>query len=234
MQLALLSLKESVQMLIHMSGVTIDAEASAELMKISELCCRLPLTIGIAAGMLASFGSNWKGNVLEMLEEDLGASMADESETGMGPAEAIVARSVKVLDSDTVALFSMLGIVPEDTPCPVPVAALVWASLQKNENKKGKRLSLKIHKMIRNLIKYNLCLGSLDFGIFYHDIVRDVARSSIGNAEDIRRHQRHFVEAAISAYDQSDQYVKDYMTLALPAHMAEAFLPASSADELLR
>ena len=234
-QLSLLSPRESVEMLIYMSGVLADnAEASAELIKISDLCCRLPLTIGIAAGMLKSFGSDWQGHVLDMLQEDAGGSMADESENGMSPAETIVIRSVKELDCDTAELFTWMGVVPEDVPCPVSVVSLIWNSAQQNKEKTTKRLSLKIRKMTRNLLKYNLCLGTFEMGVFYHDIVRDVARGSIGNAEDIRRHQRHFVETAISAYDQSDQHVKDYMTLALPAHMAEAFLPASSADELLR
>jgi hypothetical protein len=45
--LSLLSPKESVEMLIYMSDVSVDdAEATAELVKISDLCCRLPLTIG--------------------------------------------------------------------------------------------------------------------------------------------------------------------------------------------
>jgi hypothetical protein len=63
--------------------------------------------LGIAAGMVKSYGSNWQGNILDMLQEDASASMADESEPGMSPAESIVARSVKQLDSDTAALFSL-------------------------------------------------------------------------------------------------------------------------------
>ena len=168
-QLALLSAKESVEMLIHMSGIPADA-VSAELVKISDLCGNLPLTIGIAAGMLKSFGSDWQGNVLEMLQEDASASMADESETGMSPAENIVLRSVKQLDSDTAALFTMMGIVPEDTPCPVEVVAVIWVALQQSEKKKGKRLSLKVSKMIRKLIRYNLCLGTFEMGVLYHDV----------------------------------------------------------------
>lgn len=62
---------------------------------------------GIAAGMVKSFGSKWQGNVLDMLLEDASASMADESESGMSPAESIVARSTKQLDSDTATLFSL-------------------------------------------------------------------------------------------------------------------------------
>ena len=156
-------------MLIHMSGIPADA-VSAELVKISDLCGNLPLTIGIAAGMLKSFGSDWQGNVLEMLQEDASASMADESETGMSPAESIVTRSVKELDLDTQRLFPLMGIVPEDTPCPVGVAALIWTSRQQKEDKRGKRLLLKIRKLISNLLRYNLCLGSLEEGTYYHDI----------------------------------------------------------------
>jgi hypothetical protein len=52
-QVSLLSLQQSIEMLIRMSGVSVDTgSASAELMQISTLCARLPLTISIAAGAI--------------------------------------------------------------------------------------------------------------------------------------------------------------------------------------
>ena len=71
--------------------------------------CRLPLTIGVAAGMIKSFGEDWRGSVLDMLREDAGKAM-EESESGLSPAEVIVARSVKELDENTQLLFQLLGI----------------------------------------------------------------------------------------------------------------------------
>ena len=53
-QVSLLSLQQSIGMLIRMSGVSVDTgEASAELLQISTLCGRLPLTISIAAGEIS-------------------------------------------------------------------------------------------------------------------------------------------------------------------------------------
>ena len=49
-QLTLLSPQESVEMLMLMSGLSYAADSSAELLQISFLCGRLPLTIGVAAG----------------------------------------------------------------------------------------------------------------------------------------------------------------------------------------
>ena len=71
---------------------------------------RLPLTIGIAAGMIKSFGKDWRGCVLDMLLDDTGKAMAEESESGLSPAEVIVARSVQELDENTQLLFQLLGI----------------------------------------------------------------------------------------------------------------------------
>jgi hypothetical protein len=70
-----------------------------------------------------------------------------------------------------------MGIVPEDIPCPVAIVVLVWASLQQNEKKKGKRLSLKVSKMVRRLIRYNLCLGTFEMGVLYHDVSRNIYRN---------------------------------------------------------
>ena len=121
-QLSLLSPKESVEMLITMSSVSVDnAEISTELLNISTLCGRLPLTIGIAAGMIKTFGSDWRGNVLDMLRQDVTKSLAEESGDSLSPAEVIVARSVRELDANSERLLSLLGIVPEDTVCPTSV-----------------------------------------------------------------------------------------------------------------
>jgi hypothetical protein len=70
-----------------------------------------------------------------------------------------------------------MGIVPEDIPCPVAIAVLVWASLQQNEKKKGRRLSLKVSKMVRRLIRYNLVLGTFEMGVFYHDVSDNIYRN---------------------------------------------------------
>jgi hypothetical protein len=112
-QLSLLSPQESVEMLMHMSEVSTELDASSELVQISSLCGRLPLIIGIAAGMIKSLGSNWRGNVLGMLQEDISAAMAEESDIGLSPADLIVARSIKELDEDTSSLFVLMGIIPE-------------------------------------------------------------------------------------------------------------------------
>ena len=59
--------------------------------------------------MIQSLGSDWLGNALAMLQDNMGASMAEVSETGLSPAEIIVSRSVKELDQNTQKLFMLLG-----------------------------------------------------------------------------------------------------------------------------
>ena len=59
--------------------------------------------------MIQSLGSDWLGNALAMLQDNMGASMAEVSEAGLSPAEIIVSRSVKELDQNTQKLFMLLG-----------------------------------------------------------------------------------------------------------------------------
>jgi hypothetical protein len=147
----------------------------------------------------------------------------------LGPAEVIVVRSVKQLDESTQTLFKLLGIVPEDIPCPISAVQVIWTSLHE-EKRRGHRLRLHIRKMANSLLRYNICLGQLDGGIYYHDIVREVAREVIGS-DHIRASQRKFIQDVLPVY-AIDQRMKEYMILALPMHMMEAILPDTTTDDL--
>ena len=113
-QLGLLSQEESIEMLVSMSGISVNGGAdSPELMKLVHLCGRLPLTIAVVAGMMSSFGDDWQDNVSAMLQDDMSGSLA-EAGTGLSPAEVIVNRSVKELqEADAIEMFSLLAILPE-------------------------------------------------------------------------------------------------------------------------
>jgi hypothetical protein len=47
-----------------------DIEADPRLAYVCHLAGRLPLTLGICAGMIKRFGSSWKSQLVELLEED--------------------------------------------------------------------------------------------------------------------------------------------------------------------
>ena len=59
--------------------------------------------------MIQSLGNDWLGTALAMLQENASAYMAEESETGLSPAEVIVSRSVRELDENSQELFMLLG-----------------------------------------------------------------------------------------------------------------------------
>lgn len=110
-QLGLLSESESIELLVKMSGIAADSTVdSPELMQIVAMCNRLPLMLCVAAGMMKSFGDDWKGNVLGTLQEDMNGSLA-EAGAGLSPAGIKVNRSAQQLpDEDCIELFSLLAI----------------------------------------------------------------------------------------------------------------------------
>lgn len=73
-------------------------------------------------------------------------------------------------------------------------------------------------------------LNRINFGLLQ---VRDFARSVAGNAAQIRDAQREFIAAVLKNSAFKKKIVALYLNAALYEHMKEAFLPASSKDELL-
>jgi hypothetical protein len=116
-----------------MAEVPVDSGIPSEIVPIVNLCgklsytkkCvvlidkvtgRLPLTIGIVAGLIRGYDheAGWGKAVLEMLQEDRQGALADE-DGGLSPSELVVRRSLDSLSNeDPKELFQLLSVTPED------------------------------------------------------------------------------------------------------------------------
>ena len=90
---------------------------------------RLPLTIGVVAGMIEGYGNEdgWGDAILEQLQEDRLGSLANE-DGGLSPSELIVRRSLDNLSTDDPRrFFRLMSVCPEDCQIPVSVATIIWS-----------------------------------------------------------------------------------------------------------
>jgi hypothetical protein len=136
-----------------------------------QLTGRLPLTIGIVAGLIREFTDEegWATIVLEMLQEDRQGAMASE-EGGLSPSELVVQRSLDQLTAqDPKELFQLLSACPEDASIPVGAATMIWQTRDKATSTKPKKLALKVRKMMSVLLNSGLFMGTSSL-ITIHDI----------------------------------------------------------------
>lgn len=137
-QLALLNPDEAIKMLCAMADVPIETGVPPEIVPIINLCGRLPLTIGIVAGLIRGYENEagWGEAVLEMLQEDRQGAMADVH-GGLSPAELVVQRSLDSLrNEDTKQLFRLLSVTPENANVCLGIAALIWSTEHTSSRKK--------------------------------------------------------------------------------------------------
>ena len=126
-------------MLCAMADVPIETGVPPEIVPIINLCGRLPLTIGIVAGLIRGYANEagWGEAVLEMLQEDRQGAMADVH-GGLSPAELVVQRSLDSLrNEDTKELFRLLSVTPEDANVCLGIAALIWSTEHTSSKKKA-------------------------------------------------------------------------------------------------
>ena len=71
--LQLLTTNESIDMLVAMAELD---SVQPAVVKVVHLCGRLPLTVGLAAGMIKKYGTGWEDAVVGMLTDDFAICLA--------------------------------------------------------------------------------------------------------------------------------------------------------------
>ena len=198
--MGVLSEDEALAMLLKYAKVESLDEASVEYCRANEvvsLCGKLPLTIAIAGGMVASSSQGFTEDMVAMMKTDLGKEMRDES--GMTVEERIIASSIKQIgshgDSTTIeAIFRHFAVFPEDFPVPKPLFDVISPMLVPRSSSRA-ACTTKVSSCVAVLMNYNLLKGSLanGDGVYMHDIVRDYV-ISLASDQDLRVKQKQMVE----------------------------------------
>jgi hypothetical protein len=242
LSLNLMTPQESVDLLLRTGAVEDpeDAVAAAAAAQVAGLCGHLPLYLSICGSIISDYegGAEWQEELVQMLQEDrvgvIDEAAGDEN-AGMTTAGRIVDASLNMLkDADASAAFMSLGTAPEDVLVPIPVAQLLCAADAANTSKST---TITVRKSVKKLLDRNLLQGSTTEGFQMHDIVRDLVRSRIGDADAMRAKQRAVVAAFIEACPEgargwaAGDATGVYASQALRVHMAEA-LPLDAAARL--
>jgi hypothetical protein len=231
--LDLLTADEATDLLLRGGGIdsTTAADRDAAVV-VAELCGKLPLYVGIIAGIVRLYegDASWQEEVVAMLKTDRMGLINEESDSTV---ERVVESSLKMLsDENAKQIFMSLGLAPEDVPVPLAAVQLLCKADPYNTSPNS---PLKIRTGIKKLLDRNLLQGSISAGVTQHDIVRDFVRSKFGGEDEIRKKQRAVVFTVVAANPeggfQPDNPLGKYVKLSLRQHMVEAVLPDKLADE---
>ena len=125
------SVEDSTQILMAAVGLPQTARVPAEAKEIVELCGRLPLALVMAGKLIRELemGSEWDG-VSSILREELrGDEQASSREQGVIRASLAGLKGSERDRTGAQKLFKCLGLVPEDTVCPLECLQLIYDAL---------------------------------------------------------------------------------------------------------
>ena len=203
--MGILSDDEALAMLLKYAKVEALEKSSTEYARAVEvvsLCGKLPLTIAIAGGMVASSSQGFTEDMVAMMKTDMGKEMRDES--GITVEERIIASSIKMIgkhsDSATIeSTFRHFAVFAEDLPVPKAVFDVISPMLVPRSSSRAAS-STKVSSCIAVLMSQNLLKGSLAMrdGVFMHDIVRDYVIALLSEAQ-LRAKQAQMVEMLLLA-----------------------------------
>ncbi len=203
--LSLLSREEGEALLAKMAGIEPTTKNKVTLQKIVELCGYLPLFLNLVSVMIRQIGEGgcWEEEILECLEKDRTALLADSS-----IANRIVESSLsRVCDENSQTLFLLLGALPEDRECPWRALEILWMTRMQypREKKLGALERARLRASLYKLIDANLCLGGPAVGVKLHDIIRDHARTKWGE-EKLKEFLADFVDRLIDSTPEGKDF----------------------------
>eukprot|EP01043_Picozoa_sp_COSAG02_P005076 COSAG02_NODE_135_length_34565_cov_80.368856_30_plen_1468_part_00 len=191
MEVGLPSPADSSRMLLSAAG----AEESSQpkgVPEIVDLCGRLPLALGIAGRLAASYGlagtDDWS-QLIDELKEELRDSHSGGTEEGIIRASLRGLKSSAAEQANVKALLLLFAFVPEDTHCPLDVLLLMFKAVHKGSGV----TMMKVRKWLKVLIDRSLVLGTVDRPSV-HDLVRDWTEGQ-HTEDDLRGGHRRIVEA---------------------------------------
>ena len=203
----LLSQQEALAVMLRKGGCEdmLDSPPEAAVEAV-ELCKRLPLTVSITGGMILELAGKWQTALVSLLREE--GIWQEEGETHgadmRSVEEQVVSASLRCIEESqrvgVETLFAVYAVFPEDVTVPTSVIdALAPLILARAANRSvdysasiKERESLKIRRWLRQLIRSSLLQGTIEHGVWVHNLVRDtmIARceASQGGLVAIQRH----------------------------------------------
>ena len=206
-------------------------------------CGRLPLALGIAGGMVTQLADTWQKELGGLLEEELEGGEASIEERVVNASLRIMPEAIR---QDVERLFTLFSVFAEDAVVPAAAIDIVAPLMPQrggtHQTSSSKRQAAgfrwQTRKLLQQLLKANLMRGSIDEGVFVHDLVRDcmIRRMETVYEGGLRTTQREAVPLLLAAFDASTcEVAVSYVAASLQWHVRQAQQPCVSvdADELL-
>ena len=171
---------DAVKMLLSTGGMPVDQSVPSAAYELVKLCNRLPLAISIAGKLIKELEYADTDDKSTMWA-DIVQVMKEEFESNKTVGETVISTSIKGLRGaqreNIVLLFKSLALIPEDTPCPLNIMAMIFeascATTADSVPATAARPSIvSIRRWLKMLIDRSLVLGTVDCPSL-HDIVRD-------------------------------------------------------------
>lgn len=222
------STADAVKMLLSVAGMDIEAfKGHKEVAHITELCKRLPLTIGVAGKLIRQLAhgsstpeaSDWT-DVVTLLEEEL------NEDGGSSIEESVIRVSIKAIPTkmrkQCTQLFVSFSLVPEDTAVPLAVLGMVFDACGDLATDGKTLLSrLQVRRFLKVLIDRSLVLGTVDRPQL-HDVMLDYVQKELAG-EAYKVAQRRLVEALRKSDRSRATPTGNYMQHCAKHHITESY-----------
>jgi len=134
-------------------------------------CGRLPLALGIAGAMIAELADTWQQELVAELEQEFEGGEESVEERVVNASLRVMPHAIR---DDAKQLFALFAIFAEDAVVPTMVIDAVAPLLRQRGNvQQTGSFKRQTRKLLQQLLKANLLRGSVEGGVFVHDLVRD-------------------------------------------------------------
>ena len=199
-------------------------------------CGRLPLALGIAGAMIAELADTWQQELVAELEQEFEGGEESVEERVVNASLRVMPHAIR---DDAKQLFVLFAIFAEDAVVPTMVIDAVAPLLRQrgNAQQAGSFSKRQTRKLLQQLLKANLLRGSVEGGVFVHDLVRDcmMRRAEASRDGGLCELQRDVVLLHLAALDEQGAVAADYVAVSLHWHCRQAQQPKLPihADSLL-
>ena len=192
-------------------------------------CGRLPLALGIAGGMIAELADSWQSELVAELEQELEGGEESIEERVVNASLRVMPEAMR---QGAERLFTLFAVFAEDAVVPAVVIDVTPLMTGAGGDKQPTTSKRQTRKLLQQLIKANLLRGSIEDGVFAHDLVRDCI--SDGRRRLVRvgfgRHSVSFC-LLLAAYDEdTHEAVAGYVATSLQWHVREVQQPGLAVD----
>ena len=225
------SQSDAAKMLLNTAGMDVNAlHRREEVVRVAELCKRLPLTIGVAGKLIRQLaqGSSMSGasdwaEVVALLEDEM-----NDPDGSLSIEESVIRASLKAIPEKikgkVTQLFYGFALAPEDTLVPLPVLGMVFdacgGSTKPGGNAAKPMPQLQVRRYLKALIDRSLVLGTVDRPQL-HDVMLDYAKKQLQGGA-YKAAQRALVEALRKSNRSPATVTGKYIQRCVRHHICES------------